>query len=164
VTAASAARRTGAEPRLKRVDERLEFIAEWRLNDALARTPLEHHVIWSGVPAATRGPSLRGRAIGCIHEVGRPISLRVLLQRAARIRDGQGVDPDLARGAIRQHQSAKPAVLLLIEKRPTGEFVAVTDIPFPWGAHRPIRAGEVVVTGNGECLGGFLTGAPDLVA
>lgn len=140
---------------LKPVDERLELISDRVLDDAIARTPPNQYVLWNGRPALSRGPSLRARAIACVHEVGVPVSFRVLLQRAARLRDGHGLNPDLVRSAIRQHQFAKPAVLLLVEKRPNDEFVAVTDIPYPDGLGRPIAAREVIVPRDGSCLPGF---------
>jgi hypothetical protein len=121
------------------------------LTDALGRTPLHHYVLWTGRPAIGQAGSLRSRAFGCIHEVGVPVSLRVLLQRAARLDGAAGLDPDAVRSAVRLHQMARPAVLILLERRAAGEFVAVTDIPHAGALHLGLRAGEVLIDARGAC-------------
>lgn len=129
---------------------RTELIRAEALAEAIARTPMTHHVLWIGREATGQRGSLRARAFDCLHEVGVPVSLRVLLQRAAQLPDGTGLDPDAVRSAIRLHQGAKPAVVFLLERRPSGEFVAVTDIPFAGSCGRRISAGEVVVDRGGR--------------
>jgi hypothetical protein len=57
-----------------------------------------------------------------------------------------GVTPDAVRNAVRQHQMAQSAVLLLLVRRPCGDLVAVTDIPFASGGLRRVRAGDVVLS------------------
>lgn len=111
-------------------------------SEALGRTPMDHYVIWTGQDACGRAGSLRSRAFACLREVGVPISLRLFLQQVAQI---EGLDPDGVRGAVRQHQAAKPAVVFLVSRLSTGDFVAVTDIPYAGALNRRIRAGEVVL-------------------
>ena len=53
------------------------------------------------------------------------------------------------RSCIRSHQGAKPAVLLLVERRSSGDFVAVTDIPHAGAPRQSVRAGEVLVDSRG---------------
>ncbi|MDB5465276.1 MAG: hypothetical protein JWQ46_38 [Phenylobacterium sp.] len=53
------------------------------------------------------------------------------------------------RSAVRLHQQAKPAVLLLVERRPSGDYVAVADIPFAGALNRRISAGEIVLDRQG---------------
>lgn len=123
----------------------LQPIPQRVLEDALRRTPLSHHVVWTGQPGVGRPDSLRARAFACVPEIGVPIPLRMLMQRAARL-DGQtGLHPDSVRSAVRQHQVAKPAVLFLVEKAPSGDYVAVSDIPYAGATNRRIRQGEVVL-------------------
>lgn len=121
------------------------------LTEALARTPLNYFVVWTGAPATGRASSVRARAFDCIQEVGVPVSLRELLQRAARIEGLWGLEPDAVRSAVRQHQFAKPAVLMLVEKNASGEYRAVSDIPFAGALHRRFAAGSVVVDRDGVC-------------
>lgn len=120
----------------------VRHISQAELDDALRRTPLNHFVLWTGQPAAGRSNSLRARAFACIHEVGEPVSLRTLLQRAARLEGCRGLDPDAVRSAVRQHQTAKPAVLLLLERRAGGGYFAVTDAPHAGAVNRPLAAGR----------------------
>ncbi|RAK60389.1 hypothetical protein DJ021_11520 [Phenylobacterium hankyongense] len=121
------------------------------LADAVGRTPLQHYVLWTGRPAIGQPGSLRSRAFGCVHEVGVPVSLRVLLQRAARLDGAAGLNPDVVRNGVRLHQAARPTVVILLERRSSGEFVTVTDIPHAGALHRPLRAGEVVIDARGAC-------------
>ncbi|WP_133255006.1 hypothetical protein [Phenylobacterium hankyongense] len=126
-----------------------EVIPDAVLADALARTPLDHYVIWTGRDPAVQSGSLRSRAFACVCEVGAPVSLRTLMQRASKL-DGQaGLHPDAVRSAVRLHQQAKPAVLLLVERRPSGDYVAVADIPFAGALNRRFSAGEVVLDRQG---------------
>jgi hypothetical protein len=129
-----------------------ELITEAVLTAAIARTPLDHYVIWTGQPCGRQRGSLRERALSCISEVGEPVALRALIRRAAAIEADRGLQPDLVRGAVRLHQLAKPAVYLLVRRTPLNEFVAVSDIPFP-GSLPSIRAGQLIVDRDGRyCL------------
>lgn len=125
-----------------------EFLPPAVLEDALARAPYEHYVVWTGHVAASRPGSLRSRAFGCVAEVGVPLKLREVLHRAARLTGEWGLHPDLVRAAIRGHQAAKPCVYLLVERLGSGDFVAVTDIPFAGFSGRRVRAGELLM---GRC-------------
>jgi hypothetical protein len=126
-------------------------------SEGLARTPLDHYVLWTGQDACGRAGSLRARAFGCLSESGVPISLRMFLQRVAI---AEGLEPDAVRGAIRQHQTAKPTVLLLLSRLPSGDYVAVTDVPFAGAVNQRLRAGEIVVDRSGALrLGALPTAA-----
>jgi len=123
----------------------LQRIEATRLTEALARTPAEHHVIWTGHPPGVRDGSMRSRALACIQEVGVPVSLRVVMTRAARISDELGFDPDAVRSAVRMYQIARPAVYLLVRRLYSNDFVAVADIPYPAGCSGRIASGELVL-------------------
>jgi hypothetical protein len=126
----------------------VERISEGDLIEALSRAPADQYVIWTGEGCGAQPGSLRSRALACIHEVGVPVLLRVVLQRAARLEGDLGLNPDAVRGAVYMHQIARPAVYLLVRRRLSAEYVAVTDIPFPAGGRR-IVAGEVIVDRHG---------------
>jgi len=130
---------------------RLEPICGAELLEAIARVPLDHHVIWTGEPCAAQAGSMRSRALACITEVGRPVTLRAVLQRAADLEAGVGFNPDAVRSAVRLPQTARPAAYLLVRRTASG-FVAVTDIPFPAGGARRISAGEQVMDAAGRLL------------
>lgn len=125
-----------------------EFITADVLTAAIARTPLDHYVVWTGLPCGRQRGSLRERALSCISEVGAPVALRMVIQRAAVIESGLGLHPDNVRAAVGMHQAANPAVYLLVRRTPLNEFVAVFDIPFPGGLP-PISAGQVIVGRDG---------------
>jgi hypothetical protein len=123
----------------------LEPIAAARLTEALARTPKDHYVVWTGHACVGQPGSLRARALACVQEVATPVPLRTVLQRAAQIEAAGGLDPDSVRNAVRMHQLARPAVCLLVERLAGGDYVAVTDIPTPAGLRGRIGAGEIVI-------------------
>jgi hypothetical protein len=130
----------------------VEPIGGGRLVEAIARTPAHHYVLWTGRPSGSKQDSLRGRALSCVREVGVPVPLRTVLQRAAAIGPEGGLDPDAVRDAVRLHQVASRAVYLLLEQRPDNGFVAVTDIPSPVDGSR-IAAGDLVLDAGGRsCL------------
>jgi len=68
------------------------------------------------------------------------------------VEGGAGLNPDSVRNAVRMHQSARPAVYLLVSRRPSGAFTAVSDIPFPGGTSRRIEAGAMVMDPQGRLL------------
>jgi hypothetical protein len=123
----------------------LEEISAHRLTEALARTPNAHYVIWTGHPCASQPGSLRARALACVREIGVPVPLRTVLQRAANLEAAGGLDPDSVRNAFRMHQLAQPAVCLLVERLASNDYVAVTDIPSPAAMRGRIAAGELVI-------------------
>ncbi|MDP3173570.1 MAG: hypothetical protein Q8M88_03955 [Phenylobacterium sp.] len=127
-----------------------EILSEARVNEAVYRTPADHYVIWDGNPCPARTGSLRSRALALVEEPWTPVQVRDLLRRAAAIEDGAGLDPDMVRNALRLHQTAHPAVYLLTRRICTGDYVALTDIPWPYGCkNQPLRAGAVVMDRNG---------------
>jgi hypothetical protein len=128
----------------------VEAIGAERLTEAIGRTPLDQYVVWTGYPLDGQAGSLRARALHCISEVGTPVPLRAVLQRAARLETARGLDPDAVRAAIRLHQVARRAVYLLVQRLPSNAFVAVTDIPAPAGVRGRICAGETVIEANGR--------------
>ena len=118
------------------------------LAEAIARTPLHYYVLWSGEPFRGRRGSVAERAFRCIPQPGRAILLRELLLRAARLDDGSELKPCAIREAIRAHQNAKPAVMLLLERQRAGDLAAATDVPYPAGFFGPIRKGQIIVPGD----------------
>lgn len=131
----------------------LERVPEAILREAIARTPLDQWVVWDGSPCRSQANSLRSRALSCVSEVWAPIPLRTLLQRAAALSGDQGLNPEAVRNAIRMHQSARPAAYLLVRRTPLGEYVALTDVPWPSAAPAPLRAGDLVLDRHGRAFG-----------
>lgn len=107
-------------------------------------------MIWTGDAAGGQGGSLRSRALGLIDEAWRPVALRALLLRAVEIEPGAGLHPDVVRSAVRMHQSARPAVYLLARRVLSGDYLAVTDIPYPATLGRPLREGALLLARNGR--------------
>lgn len=132
----------------------LERLSEAAVTEAIARTPIDHYVIWDGSACAAQRGSLRSRALSLIDEPWAPVPLRVLIQRAARLSETGGLDPDTVRSAVRLHQTARPAVYLLVRRTVSGDYLAVTDIPWPGPCPRPLRAGDLVLDRQGRPLGG----------
>ena len=132
---------------------RLERVTKTTLDAALARTPLDHFVIWNGSDCGAQANSLRSRALACLTEIWSPLSMRALLQRAASVADELGLDPDTVRSAVRLHQAARPAAYLLVRRTLSGDYMAVTDVPWPAAAAAPLRAGDLVLDRAGRAFG-----------
>ena len=132
---------------------RLERVTKTTLDAALARTPLDHFVIWDGSDCGAQANSLRSRALACVTEIWRPLSMRALLQQAACIAGEQGLDPDTVRSAVRMHQAARPAAYLLVRRTLSGDYLAVTDVPWPSSTAAPLRAGDLVLDRAGRAFG-----------
>jgi hypothetical protein len=130
----------------------LEVIEDAALVEAIARTPADHFVIWTGHACGAQAGSLRSRALACVREVASPVPLRTLLQRAARLAPEGGLCPDVVRSAVRIHQAARPAVYLLARRLPSNAYVAVTDVPCPAAGPRRIAAGDVLIAADGKRL------------
>ena len=113
--------------------------------EAIARTSPHHYVLWSGEPFRGRSGSIAERAFRCIPQPGQAILLRELLLRVARLQDGSSLHPCAVREAVRSHQNAKPAVMLLLERQLAGDLVAATDVPYPASFSGPIRKGQIIV-------------------
>ncbi|CAN7383443.1 hypothetical protein LJR225_002398 [Phenylobacterium sp. LjRoot225] len=141
---------------------RLEPVSQATLDAALARTPLDHFVIWDGSSCGVQANSLRSRALSCVTEIWSPLSMRALLQRAACIGGELGLDPDTVRSAVRMHQSARPAAYLLVRRTLSGDYMAVTDVPWPAATLAPLRAGDLVLDRKGRAFG--RPAPPDLAA
>lgn len=131
-----------------------EIIPEAELVEAIARTPSDQYVIWTGEPCGSQAGSLRSRALACVDEVTRPVPLRDVLRRAAKFEGGLGLNPDAVRNAVRMHQCARPAVYLLVTRLTSGAFAAVADIPFPSGGRRRLAPGDLVMDAQGRLLFG----------
>src|SRR5688572_17460836 len=99
----------------------MEAIGEAKLREALSRVPEDHYVIWTGHSYRALQNSLRSKALARITEVGKPISLKEVIRRAARIDGLTGLDPDTVRSGIRLHQGAKPAAYLLVRRDVSGD-------------------------------------------
>lgn len=136
----------------------LELLSDAAVTEAIARIPFDHFVIWDGSRCAVQTGSLRSRALALVEEPWAPVQLRALVQRAARLAEGSGLDPDTVREAVRMHQSARATAYYLVRKTLSGDYVAVTDIPWPVGAHGPIRAGAAVM----DRQGGLCVATPTL--
>lgn len=122
------------------------------LDEALARTPWEHHVLWTGAAGSFRRGSLASRCLSVLDAPGEPVRLRWLMQRAAEREPAVADAPGAVRDALRMHQKAKPAVYLLLERAACGTFHAVCDIPFAGGMACRLQAGDPVVDRHGRIL------------
>jgi len=127
----------------------LKSISDRELTEALARTPVNYHVIWNGRQPSVHSGSITAQSLQLIREIWEPISLRILLQRAARISGYSGFDPDAVREAVRRHQGAARACYFLVARLAQGDYVAVTDVPYPSSGARRLRAGDVVLGSSG---------------
>lgn len=94
--------------------------------------------------------SITSRTLQLIAEIWEPVPLRILIQRAARISGLSGLDPDAVRNAVRRHQGAGQACYFLVARMARGDYVAVTDVPYPFAGSRSLRAGDVVLGRFGE--------------
>lgn len=106
-------------------------LSDRALDDALSRAPADQFVLWNGRECPGRAGSIRSSALTLVAEVWEPVPLRILLRRAARLNGGAGLDPDKVRNAVRMHQRAKPASYFLVRRSRSGDYVAVTDVPYP---------------------------------
>ncbi|MBC4018974.1 hypothetical protein ACFQU2_14370 [Siccirubricoccus deserti] len=134
----------------------MERISAAVLAEALRRTPPTHYVIWTGHRYRSQAGSLRSQALSRITEVGEPVSVQTLMQRAARIDGELGFDPATVRSGLGLHQGARPAVYLLVDRKASGDYAAVRDIPFAGSPSRAIREGDVVLNRNGQLLANCL--------
>lgn len=132
----------------------LERLTADTLVEAIARTPLDHHVVWSGAAFGAQTNSLRSRALALVTEVWSPVPLRLLLQRCADVAGGLGLEPNAVRSAVRSHQNARPATHFLVRRTPSGDFLALLDVPFPAiPGGRSLRTGDLVLDRHGRPLG-----------
>ncbi|CAN7142555.1 hypothetical protein LJR225_000026 [Phenylobacterium sp. LjRoot225] len=132
-----------------------EALSELEVTRAISRTPQDQFVIWTGDAAGSQGGSLRSRALGLVDEAWRPMALRALLLRAVEIEPGAGLHPDVVRSAVRMHQSARPSAYFLARRTLGGDYLAVTDIPYPagpapGGLRRPLPAGALLLGRYGQ--------------
>lgn len=104
-------------------------------------TPIDQWVIWTGGCNAAIGGSRVAVCLRLFERPWTPISLRQIVQRAASFASGRGLAPEAVRNALRQHQKARPAVLLLARRAPGGAFLAVYDIPSAGAVVGKISAG-----------------------
>jgi hypothetical protein len=123
----------------------LEHISEHNLAKVVAGTPANHFIYWTGGSYPKQEGSLRSASLELITEVGNPVPVRELLERAGRIDGARGYDPATVRAGVRQHQGSRPTVYLLLRQTADGGFRAVTDIPEPHGFGRAIVAGDLVL-------------------
>lgn len=128
----------------------LKDLPEPELADALARTPADHYVIWNGRPCPMQPGSIRSQALALVDTAWIPVPLRAVQRQAARLCGQSGLDPDTVRSAVRMHQSAGHASYFLVRRTLSGDYVAVTDVPYPSSGSRRLRAGELVLSRSGE--------------
>lgn len=132
----------------------LEFVGAAVMSKGIAATPLDHFVIWDGTAYDGRPGSRTTLALSLVTEPWRPVSLREVIIRAAKLDGDWGLTPDTVRNAFRQHQRARGAGYLWVRRTPGGDYVLVTDVPFPASRQRPHSAGAVVLTREGQRFGG----------
>lgn len=128
---------------------KLKHLSDAALTEALARTPADHFIIWNGHACPAQPGSIRSRALGLIEEVWEPVPLRILLTRAARLSGSSGLDPDTVRSAVRMHQSASCAAYFLVRRTLSGDYLAVTEVPYPSSGQVRLKAGDAVLTRSG---------------
>jgi hypothetical protein len=123
------------------------------LAHGVGATPMDQYLIWDGRRYDSRPGSRCSRALSLITEVGTPVALRELVLRAARIEGDYGFRPEAVRSAVRQHQAAVGACYLLVRRTSSGDYVSVTDVPFPATGHKSFRAGHVILSRGDERSG-----------
>lgn len=105
-------------------------------------------VLFTGGKYRARKTSGRFLSLGTVKEVGKPIPLATVYERAATVAGPKGgFSPDLVRSGLFLHQGAKPAVYIALEKNDKGEFVAAKDVAMPdeaWFGKRSFKAGDIV--------------------
>jgi hypothetical protein len=123
----------------------LERISATTLANAIAATPLDQFVIWDGTVYEGKPGSRTSRVLGLITQAWRPVSMRELIMRAARLDGDRGLRPDTVRDAVRQHQRAKGASYRWCRRTAAGDHVLITDLPFPATGGAPMAAGTVAM-------------------
>lgn len=112
---------------------------------AFALTPADQFVIWNGCSYDGQSASIVSRVLDLVEAPWTPVSLRVLVALGSRAPAG-ALDPSQVRNAIRRHQGASGAAYFLVRRTFDGDYVSVTDIPFPSARSSSIRSGEVVLS------------------
>lgn len=128
----------------------LEFVGAAAMSKGIAATPLDHFVIWDGTPYDGRPGSRTTLALRLVAEPWKPVSLREVIIRAAKLDGDWGLSPDTVRNAFRQHQRARGSGYLWVRRTPAGDYVLITDVPFSASRQRPTPAGAVVLTRDGR--------------
>ena len=131
---------------------KIEFISDGELDRAVRSTPDDLFVYWTGGSYPKQAGSLRSTALETITEIRKVVPVRELLRRAARLNGSYGCDPASVVKGLRFHQGSKPAVYLFVRRDRDGNLRAVTDIPYPGGSGRPVRAEEIIVSAH-ELIG-----------
>lgn len=121
----------------------LRTISEDALTEALARTPLDHFVIWNGISYASQRGSILDRVSKLVERAWEPVQLRALLTAAAKLTDNEGLCPDRVRAAIRMHQVSGNTCYFLARRNVAGDFVAATEIPRP-ASRRALAEGDPI--------------------
>lgn len=116
---------------------------------ALAATPMDHYVIWTGQPFAGRRGSTCDRVLAPISAPWRPWGLRELVIEAARL--DPPVSATSVREAIAQHQTCRKVAHLLVRRLADGSFRLVARAPWPACHDAPLSAGALILEGQ-ACL------------
>ena len=127
---------------------------------AIARTPLDHFVVYIGSTNRARPGSLFGRVFASQTDVWKPVSVRAILQMAFVDFANVPLQMERAHEALRSHQRARPATHLLVRRTAARDYVTVTDVPWPSGADRPLPAGALVLDAVGRIFGDFTAAEP----
>ena len=130
----------------------LKLLSDRVLADALARTPADQYVIWNGVACPAQPGSIRSQALRLVDEIWEPVAMRIVVRRAARLAGTAGLDPDAVRNGVRAHQGASQVSYFLVRRAPSGDFLAVCDVPHPSSGSKPLREGQLVLSRTGERL------------
>ena len=130
------------------------------LADALVRTPADQFVIWNGRACPAQPGSIRSQALQLIEEVWEPVPMRVVVRRAARLAGTSGLDPEAVRHGVRAHPGASHVSYFLVRRTPSGDFVAVCDIPRPSSGPGRLAEGELVLSRTGARFDGSASAPP----
>jgi hypothetical protein len=105
---------------------------------------MDQFVIWTGQAHRGAASSRIGECVAAIEDIGpwMPAPLRALYQRVAA--SGRLLTPDEFKTALRLHQRACPAVLVLARRSGEGGWLAAYDIPMGMGGGRHLQAGAVI--------------------
>jgi len=129
-------------------DSSLYDISQGELDRVVSSTPPDEYVIWTGGVYGNRD-SLRFNAISkAVIYPGSPVSVRQILQHAAR-RDGtKGHRPALVKQGIKFHQNSRPTVFVWVRLGPDGRYRTILEVPDLHKVGLNVKAGTPIDPGS----------------
>jgi hypothetical protein len=126
----------------------LDRVTPATITRGIAATPMNEFVLWTGDSYSSKAGSRTAQILGLVNEAWKPVALRDLILRAARIDGELGFTPEAVRDAIRQHQRARGCCYLWVRGSRGSGFVLVTNVSYPATDSAPWRQGRCVSPGG----------------